>query len=190
MGLCFIQFSFIWCCFPGPRFSWYQVPYGGFIPLSISPFLDISLFIQISTKNSTYENSQIKIFNTFWIHSQKSFCPPLVMPMVTLIKIRVKFFIDNLKTSPSSKFNFAKGDVFVFLKCSMICTLGLNFRWNWQLFVRIFWRSAPPKGGRCRPLTVHHYTKDHLCSIIPWPIRREEYDTLQMVLGAPQSTVV
>ena len=62
-------------------------------------------------------------------------------------------------------------------------TLGLNFRWSWQLFVRIFWWRAPPKGGRGHPLTMHHYTKVHLCSIIPWPIRREEYETLQIILG-------
>ena len=62
-------------------------------------------------------------------------------------------------------------------------TLGLNFRWSLQQFVRIFWWRAPPKGGRGHPLTVHHYTKDHLCSIIHRPIRREEYDTLQMILG-------
>ena len=30
---------------------------------------------------------------------------------------------------------------------------------------------------------VHCYAKDHLRSIIPWPIRQEEYDTLQMILG-------
>ena len=59
----------------------------------------------------------------------------------------------------------------------------LNFRWSLQQFVRIFWWRAPPKGGRGHPLTVHHYTKDHLCSIIHRPIRREEYDTLQMILG-------
>ena len=62
-------------------------------------------------------------------------------------------------------------------------TLGLNLRWSWQLFVMIFWWRAPPKGGRGHPLMVHHSTKAHLCSIIPWPIRREEYDKLQMILG-------
>ena len=30
------------------------------------------------------------------------------------------------------------------------CTLGLNFRWSLQQFVRIFWWRAPPKGGRVR----------------------------------------
>ena len=30
---------------------------------------------------------------------------------------------------------------------------------------------------------VPQYTKDNLCSIIPLPIRREEYDTTQMILG-------
>ena len=30
---------------------------------------------------------------------------------------------------------------------------------------------------------VPQYTQDHLCSIIPLPIRREEYDTTQMILG-------
>ena len=40
-------------------------------------------------------------------------------------------------------------------------TLGLNLRWMWQLLDWIFWRSAPPKGGRGHPLTVCHYSKDH-----------------------------
>ena len=30
---------------------------------------------------------------------------------------------------------------------------------------------------------VPRYTKDHLCSIIPQPIRREGYDATQMILG-------
>ena len=43
----------------------------------------------------------------------------------------------------------------------MMVTLGLNLRWMWQLLDWIFWRSAPPKGGRGHPLTVCHYSKDH-----------------------------
>ena len=41
--------------------------------------------------------------------------------------------------------------------------------------------SSDGRGGH--PLTVCQNVKDHLCSIIPWPIRWQEYDTLQMILG-------
>ena len=41
--------------------------------------------------------------------------------------------------------------------------------------------SSDGRGGH--PLTVGQNVKDHLCSIIPWPIRWQEYDTLQMILG-------
>ena len=41
--------------------------------------------------------------------------------------------------------------------------------------------SSDGRGGH--PLTVGQNVKDHLCSIIPWPIRWQEYDTVQMILG-------
>ena len=41
--------------------------------------------------------------------------------------------------------------------------------------------SLGERGGH--PLIVCQKTKDHLCSIIPWPIRRYGYDTLQRILG-------
>ena len=41
--------------------------------------------------------------------------------------------------------------------------------------------SPDRRGGH--PLTVGQNVKDHLCSIIPWPIRWQEYDTVQMILG-------
>ena len=47
----------------------------------------------------------------------------------------------------------------------------------WGLYFSI------PNGGGSHPLMVHHSTKDHLCSIISWPIRWQGYDTLQMILS-------
>ena len=41
--------------------------------------------------------------------------------------------------------------------------------------------SSDGRGGH--PLTVGQNVKDHLCSIVPWPIRWQEYDTVQMILG-------
>ena len=41
--------------------------------------------------------------------------------------------------------------------------------------------SSDGRGGH--PLTVGQNVKDYLCSIIPWPIRWQEYDTVQMILG-------
>ena len=40
-----------------------------------------------------------------------------------------------------------------------------------------------PDGRGGHPLTMCQNTKDHLCSIIPRPIRWEIYDILQMILG-------
>ena len=45
----------------------------------------------------------------------------------------------------------------------------------------LYFISTDRRGGH--PLTVCQYTKDHLCSIVPWPIRWQEYDTVQMILG-------
>ena len=45
----------------------------------------------------------------------------------------------------------------------------------------LYFISPDGRGGH--PLTVCQYTKDHLCSIIPWPIRWQGYDTLQMILN-------
>ena len=44
----------------------------------------------------------------------------------------------------------------------------------------LYFISPDGRGGH--PLTVCQYTKDHLCSIIPRPIRWQGYDTLQMIL--------
>ena len=37
--------------------------------------------------------------------------------------------------------------------------------------------------SRRKMISFSQNVKDHLCSIIPWPIRWQEYDTLQMILG-------
>ena len=58
--------------------------------------------------------------------------------------------------------SFIKPTILFFkLVFKMEHTLGLNFRWMWQLLDCIFWRSAPPKGGLGHPPTVCHYSKDH-----------------------------
>ena len=44
----------------------------------------------------------------------------------------------------------------------------------------LYFISPDGRGGH--PLTACQYTKDHLCSIIPWPIRWQGYDALQMIL--------
>ena len=44
----------------------------------------------------------------------------------------------------------------------------------------LYFISPDGRGGHL--LTVCQYTKDHLCSIIPQPIRWQGYDTVQMIL--------
>ena len=55
------------------------------------------------------------------------------------------------------------------LEAKMDMALGLHF--------------ICPDGRGGHPLTVRQNIKDHLCSIIPWPIRWQGYDTLQMILN-------
>ena len=55
------------------------------------------------------------------------------------------------------------------LEAKMDMALGLHF--------------ICPDGRGGHPLTVCQNIKDHLCSIIPWPIRWQGYDTLQMILN-------
>ena len=55
------------------------------------------------------------------------------------------------------------------LEAKMDMALGLHF--------------ICPDGRGGHPLTVRQNIKDHLCSIIPRPIRWQGYDTLQMILN-------
>ena len=50
-----------------------------------------------------------------------------------------------------------------------------------DIVLGLYFVSPDGRGGH--PLTVCQYTKDHLCSIFPRPIRCQGYDTLQMILG-------
>ena len=45
----------------------------------------------------------------------------------------------------------------------------------------LYFVSPDGRGGH--PLMVCQNTKEHLCSIVPRPIRWQGYDTLQMILG-------
>ena len=45
----------------------------------------------------------------------------------------------------------------------------------------LYFVSPDGRGGH--PLMVCQNTKEHLCSIVPRPIRRQGYDTVQMILG-------
>ena len=63
-----------------------------------------------------------------------------------------------------------------------------NFKYHWWILeektdvaLGLYFISQDGRGGH--PLMVCQYTKDHLCSIIPWPIRWQGYDTIQMILG-------
>ena len=49
-----------------------------------------------------------------------------------------------------------------------------------DIVLGLYFVSPDGRGGH--PLTVCQYTKDHLCSIFPRPIRWQGYDTLQMIL--------
>ena len=44
-----------------------------------------------------------------------------------------------------------------------------------DIVLGLYFVSPDGRGGH--PLTVCQYTKDHLCSIFPWPIRCQGYDT-------------
>ena len=50
-----------------------------------------------------------------------------------------------------------------------------------DIVLGLYFVSPDGRGGH--PLTACRDTKDHLCSIVPRPIRWQGYDTLQMILG-------
>ena len=63
-----------------------------------------------------------------------------------------------------------------------------DIAWHWWILDEksdIAWGRyfSTPDGRGGHPLTVCQNTKDHLCSIIPRPIRCQGYNTLQMILG-------
>ena len=70
--------------------------------------------------------------------------------------------------------------------CVLICVLFLKVHcWilEAKMDMALGLHFICPDGRGGHPLTVRQNIKDHLCSIIPWPIRWQGYDTLQMILN-------
>ena len=93
-------------------------------------------------------------------------------------------FPTNLKffSTPLEKYLDASVDKVDSNRVPDIIKIGEGPMTRCQLYTGGFWwRNGhslrailqPAPRGSSHPLTVHHSTKDHLCSIIPWPIRRE-----------------
>ena len=83
------------------------------------------------------------------------------------ILIKPKMFL-GMKVVTCVHLDAGSGHCWI-LEAKMDIALGLHF--------------ICPDGRGGHPLTVCQNIKDHLCSIIPWPIRWQGYDTAQMILG-------
>ena len=75
------------------------------------------------------------------------------------------------------------GLIWILLALETVFGEGINFKHPLHWWV--WWRNGQitPNRGGSHPLMVPNFPKDHLCSIIPWPIQRQEYDTPQVILG-------